>query len=116
MKNRFLAFLGGILAALKGFFTKERVIAFLKEKVIKWAIKRLLGAAAKGGFSGWIVGIVVGELFDNIAEPHIKGLFNNLGYAADKLEGEIKFKELQNARNDHDQDSYDHVTDDIFVD
>jgi len=93
---------------------KVWLIAQLKGQALKLALKKLLGTAAAGGFKVWLIKYIVTELYDEIAEPLIKMALNHAGYIYDKNAGKIHISRLKKARADHDQETYDSTSDDIF--
>lgn len=93
---------------------KTIVIQYLKSAAVKAALLKFLGSAVSGGWKAWIIKFIVAELFEEIAEPIIKASFRQVGYAYDRVDGEIKVKKLNKAREDDDKETYNSIVDDSF--
>lgn len=96
---------------IKSYFTKEKIMAFLKGEFVKFALKKILGSAAAGGFKAWLVKFIITELYEEIGEPIIRAGLNLEGYTYDKVEGKVLIKKLREADNEAD---YDSTIDDIL--
>ena len=92
---------------------QKNLIAFLKGSAVKLAIKKILGTAAMGGIKGWIIKIIVTELFEEVAEPLIKLALRKGFLAYDKIDGSIKIKKLEKAKAENNETSYNSTIDDI---
>jgi hypothetical protein len=92
---------------------KQPLIDFLKGSAVKYALKKLLGTAAMGGFKGWLVRYIVTELFEEIAEPVIRYLIRKGALAYDQAEGKIKIIKLERAKASKNEADYDSTIDDI---
>lgn len=92
---------------------KKALIDFLKGSAVKFALKKILGTAAMGGVKGWLVKLIVTELFEEIGEPVIKYLIRKGALAYDKVEGKIKIKKLEAAKEEGNEDGYNRTIDDI---
>ena len=92
---------------------QKNLIAFLKGSAVKLAIKKILGTAAVGGIKGWIIKIIVTELFEEVAEPLIKLALRKGFLAYDKIDGSIKIKKLEKAKAENNETSYNSTIDDI---
>lgn len=81
----------------------------LNSAVFKTALVKL--AVRSGGFRGWLISFIVGELYDVIASPLIDEMIykNKLRY--DKKQGKILAQRLEDAQN---EDDYNDTIDDIF--
>jgi glycosyltransferase A (GT-A) superfamily protein (DUF2064 family) len=93
---------------------KKLLISFLKSAAIKAALKAVLGTATGGGFFAWVIKIVAVELFEELAEPVIRAVFNHVGYLYDRKNGEIHVKKLEEAKKNNDHESYKDTVNDIF--
>lgn len=118
IKAPLAAFVGKLLAGTVKFkdflkFLKEHATSFLKQSVVKAALKKFLGSAMAGGIKGFIITFIVEELFETIAEPIIKLSFRKLGYVYDRVGGEIKVTKLRQARQDGDRDEVDDLLDNV---
>ena len=85
---------------------KKVLINFLKEKTVKLALKKLLGSAAAGGFKAWLVKFVIIELFEEVAEPLLRLAVRKGLLIYDKIDGNIKVKKIEEAKDDNDEDAY----------
>lgn len=85
---------------------KKSLIDFFKGAAIKAALKALLGSATAGGIKGWIIKYVVTELFEEVAEPLIKLSIRKGLLVHDKIEGKIKIKKINKAKDENDADTY----------
>jgi hypothetical protein len=92
---------------------KKALIEFLKGSAVKLALKKILGTAAMGGVKGWLIKLIVTELFEEIAEPVIKYLIRKGALAYDKAEGKIKIKKLERAKEANNEADYNSTIDDI---
>lgn len=93
---------------------KELIIAQLKGAAFKAALKKLLGTAAGGGIKAWIVKKVLTEFSDEIGEPIVRGMLNNVGYAYDKINGHVIIKRIKKAEDENNGGDYDSAVDDIY--
>lgn len=98
-KSFWRGFSDSLLLMIKGMFTKEKVIAFLKGSAVKFAIKKILGAALTGGFKVWLIKFIVTELFEEIAEPLIKLSFRKVGYYYHVKEGAHVLEKIEDAES-----------------
>lgn len=73
---------------------KEFLITILRDKAVKFALKKLL---ATSSIKLWIVQYVVKELFDEVAKPIIQAAFEYMGYKYEVLNGEHTLKKIENA-------------------
>lgn len=110
-----LSFLKGLslalLNSLKNYFTKEKILDFLKKKVITFALKKL----AKTWFAKeWLVAWIVKELFEEVVEPLVKIGLIEVGYAKDKIEGKITAKKIIEARRTGNAEEYHNTVNDMF--
>lgn len=67
-----------------------------------------------GGFKGWLIQLIVTELFEEIGEPIINRVLNAAGYHYDRLEGKNLVRRIQGARNADDEDAYNDSVDTVF--
>ena len=75
---------------------KEFLIAILRDKAVKFALKKLL---ATSSIKIWIVQYVVKELFDEVAKPIIQAAFEFMGYKYEVKRGEHTLKKIENAQS-----------------
>jgi hypothetical protein len=85
---------------------KIQLIKFLKGEFLKLALKKILGSAAAGGFKAWLVKYIATELFEEVAEPLIKWQIRKGMLAVDKINGSIKVKKYEKAKEAGDESTY----------
>ena len=90
---------------------KKIVIDILKGQAIKFALKKILGSAIIGGPKAWIIKFIVTELFEEVAEPLIKLAFRKMGYAYNKVQGEVFVKKLDKANEENDEQAFNDAID-----
>jgi hypothetical protein len=90
------------------------VMLFLEKKLVKLALKKILGNALMGGFKAWLIKLIAKELFDEIGKPLLQAGFNQAGYIYDRIDGRITAKKIIQAREDGDEENYNRAVDDIF--
>lgn len=67
-----------------------------------------------GGFKGWLIRLVVTELYEEIGEPIIKYALNEVGYQYDKVKGRVIVRRIEKARNENNPDGYNSAVDSSF--
>jgi hypothetical protein len=110
------SFWGGLISALKSAFTKEALLSLLKDRIIKFALKRILGAALMSTFWGWLAKFLFEELYEEVFEPFLRFGLNKLGYYTHKSEGKLIIEKIREAREEGNEQDYDHAIDDLFND
>ena len=85
---------------------RDTIVAHLKGKAVKAALKKVLGSTAAGGFKAWLVKYIATELFEELAEPLIKLAVRKGFVVYDKIEGKINVKRTIEAKEDGDFNSY----------
>jgi len=103
-----------LTGSLKLSTFKTITIQYLKSAAVKAALLQFLGSTIAGGWKAWIIKFIVTELFEELAEPLVKYFFRKIGYVYDRIEGEIKFKRIEKAREDNDKNAYNIAVDDVF--
>lgn len=93
---------------------KKILLDLLKGQAVKLALKKLLGSAMVGGPKAWLIKFIVTELFEEVAEPLIRYALNQVGYYYDKIDGEVKIKKLNRARENNNEQDYNATIDDIL--
>ena len=93
---------------------KNSILEFLKGRVVKLALKKILGSSLMGGFKAWLITFVVENLWDEIAEPLINAGLVEIKYIKDNIDGKITAKKIDKARRSGDQDSYDAAVDELY--
>lgn len=109
-KNKFYKFLAGaVVPALKSYLKKS-----LRSKAVKLALRKILGSAVVAGPLATVIAYLVGEVFDDMANPLINRISNKLGAVIRKWDGEELVLRVKKAREDNDQTNYDSGVDDIY--
>ncbi len=103
-----------LTGSLKLSNLKTIVIKYLKSAAIKAALLQFLGSTIAGGWKAWLIKFIVTELFEEVAEPLVKYFFRKIGYVYDRVEGEIKFNRIKEAKENNDKISYNIAVDDVF--
>ena len=85
----------------------------LRSRLITSAVKRLLGSGALGGIKGMIIMYVAGHLYDEIIVPFLDFLERKGMLYYDKSQGRIKSRNLEKAKEAHDEDAYNRTVDSI---
>ena len=93
---------------------KNILIHLLRGRIIKLALKKILGSAAMGGFQAWLVKYIVTELYDELGEPILKAGVNYVGYRYDKYKGKVHITRLEKARDENDENNYNRTIDTIL--
>lgn len=84
----------------------KALMTFLKDRLVKQALKSILGSAAAGGIKGFIIKYIATELFEEVGEPLFKFLKRNGFLVIDKIEGEIKIRKIDRAEVDKNEEAY----------
>ena len=105
---------GNFILALKLSFTKEKILAFLKQRVVTTAIKKIATITSLGGVKGWLANYIVEYLYDEVGQPVVLLSLRKLNYTYEVIEGKVLIKKLDDAKRDHDQEEYDSIVDDIL--
>lgn len=91
---------GGVKTVLSRVFTKEAILAFLKEKLVKLALKKIFGTALKAAsFKVWLVTFILTHLYEDLGEPVVKAGIRKVGYAYDYVDGTVVLKKIEGAEN-----------------
>lgn len=81
---------------------QNKIVDFLKDKLVKLALKKILGSAVMGGFKAWLIKFVVTEVVEKSDEYIIEPLFQKLGFYLDRQEGKTIYRRLEDAQTDDD--------------
>lgn len=98
-KDKSTSFLGALIKPLFSEGVKTHLINFMKGKAVTFALKKILGSAAMGGFKAWLIKYIVSELFEEIVEPMMKLGFRKVGYVYNVIEGKRTLEKIENAQN-----------------
>jgi hypothetical protein len=85
------------LSNLTWGLVQQALVKFLREKTVKFALKKILGSAVMGGPVAWAVKFVVVELFDEFGKKIIDYAFQRAGYYHDVRDGIHTLKRIENA-------------------
>ena len=91
---------------------KEVVIKVLKDQMVKQAITSL---AISSGWGALVVKYFMEEIFETVALPQINLAFRKINYQVDRIEGNVTFRKLKTAEEEHDQARYDDILDSTLL-
>lgn len=102
--------LNSIKAWLKSRLTFSNIKAQIKkliskEAFIQFVLKFILKNFATGGIKLWLAKFIVGEFYDEIGEPIINMVLNNIGYEVRVERNKRILKKIPNSgsANEHDE-------------
>lgn len=90
------------------------ITELLKQAWVKTILLQIFGAAISGGYQAWVAKLIVEYAFDKLALPIVQLTFRKMGYAYHRIEGQIIFKRIEEAKANNDQAKYDKAIDDLF--
>ena len=93
---------------------KTEFISFIKGRAFKLVLVKLLKSQFMGGIRGWIVRLILEDLWDEIALPVLQKGLRFLGYVYRRKNGEHLVEKLDEAEQGGNQDEYDSISDDIL--
>ena len=96
MKLKFKQFVGWLYVALRSLFSPENIKKFLKDSLMKAAIKKFV---VSGGLKGMLISFVVEELVEEADEHLIEPFFRKMNLFKDIVDGEVIYKRVENAEN-----------------
>lgn len=79
---------------------RDQIVEHLKGKAVKLALKKILGSAMAGGFTGWLVAFIAENLFEEIAQPLINYGFRKFGYRVNVVNGTRLLERIEHAETD----------------
>ena len=88
--------MGRLYAALLSLLKPENIKKFLKDTLLKAAIKKFV---ISGGLKGMLISFVVEELVEEADEHLIEPFFRKLNFYNDTIDGETIYKKVQNAED-----------------
>lgn len=100
---------GANWAALRALLTE-----FLKSAFVKTILLQIFGSVISGKYKVWIAKLIVEYAFDSLALPIINLAFRKMGYVYYRVQGDIIFKRIEQAKADNDATKYDKAVDDLF--
>lgn len=95
-------------------WVKTSLIKFLKDKLVKTILKKILGSATALGWQAWIIKYFVTEIYDEALAPRIKAIFAQIGFKYNVYKGGIQIERIKEARENDDEEQYNSTIDDIF--
>lgn len=97
-------------------YFKSWINVFLRGQVVKLALKKILSSSigAVAGVQGWLVAFIVGELYDELAEPIVKLALREIGYHIEVVKGKTIVKKINKARQEGNHEDYRRNVDDLF--
>lgn len=81
------------------------ISTWIKDALVKKALKAFLGTAAGVGFKAWLVTFVIEEIYEEAAEPVLKRAGRRAIFEFDEAKGRYEFKKFENAKSADDFDS-----------
>lgn len=90
------SFLAAVLAAISKPQVQEKLLRFLRTKVIENFIVSVLKLS---GLKAWIVGLLADRILEKADDKIIEPVFRELGFQGDVLEGAVVYKKVINAKD-----------------
>jgi hypothetical protein len=90
------------------------LIEFLKQAWVKTILLQIFGSVISGKYKAWIAKIIVEYAFETLALPIIQLSFRKMGFVYYRVQGDILFKRIEEAKADNDMVKYDKAVDDLF--
>lgn len=88
--------MASLLGAISSPFVQDKIISFLRNKLIENFIVSVLKLS---GFKYWIVGLLADKIIEKGDEKLIEPLFQEIGFEADVLDGATIFRRVDEAEN-----------------
>ena len=85
---------------------KNYILGQAERFFIDFALKKILGSAAGGGFKVWIIKMVAGKLFKEIGEPLLQLAVRKGFLLYDIKQGQILVKKIEDAKREKDAEEY----------
>lgn len=92
----------------------DYLLAIFKKESVKLLFSKLFKTASMSGLRLWLVKFVVNAAWNFIGEPIAKYAIRKGLLFYDKVDGHVKVRKLQRARDENNQEDYDNARDDIF--
>ena len=93
------SFVARLISGFSLYFTRERILKFLKEKAVESLFKKILGGIAMGGIKGWLVRFVITEVMEEVEDELVEPLLRKIGLVKDIHEGKTIYKRVEDAEN-----------------
>tara|TARA_R110002012_G_scaffold168596_1_gene332135 strand:- start:3505 stop:3819 length:315 start_codon:yes stop_codon:yes gene_type:complete len=90
------------------------VVAYLKGRAVKLALKKILGSAVAGGFKAWLIKFAVEELVDEVGIPVVNAGIVEVKFYFDKKNGEKVSIKIEKARESGSDEDYDNAVDELY--
>lgn len=90
------------------------LIEFLKQAWVKTILLQIFGSVVSGKYKAWIAKIIVEYAFGSLALPIIQLSFRKMGFVYYRVQGDILFKRIEEAKNDNNMKAYDDAVDSLF--
>lgn len=90
--KKFMAF---VLEAISKPQVQDKLIAFLKTKVVENFIVSVLSLS---GFKAWFIRLLADRIIDEADEHLIEPIFREVGFVSDQLKGAIIYKKVRDAK------------------
>jgi hypothetical protein len=89
-------FLGSLLGALSKPQVQDKIISYLRNRVIENFIVNVLKLS---GFKYWIVSLLADRVIEESDEHIIEPIFREIGFASDQLKGAKIYKKVKDAKD-----------------
>lgn len=94
MEKKDKSIVGRFIDALLSYFTADKILKYIEEKAVKAVFKKLI---ITGGFKGWVIKFVIGELVEEADEKMLEPLLRNINLLGDRADGTKVFGRIHNA-------------------
>lgn len=114
LKTFFVSALAWLGSGANWAALRTLLIEFLKQAWVKTILLQIFGSVISGKYKAWIAKIIVEYAFESLALPIINLAFRKMGYVYYRVQGDILFKRIEQAKADNDMVKYDKAVDDLF--
>lgn len=114
LKTAILALAGWLGSNITWATLRPMIIEFLKSQFVRMILLKMFGKMISGGYKAFIAKLIVEYAFEELALPIIQLGFRKMGYVYHKVEGQIIFKKIEEAKANNDENKYDSAIDDLF--
>lgn len=93
---------------------RPMITELLKQAWVRTILLQIFGGMISGGYQAWIAKLIVEYAFESLALPIINLGFRKMGYVYYKVQGDIIFKRIEQAKEDNNATKYDAAVDSMF--
>lgn len=93
---------------------RPMITELLKQAWVRTILLQIFGGMISGGYQAWIAKLIVDYAFESLALPIINLAFRKMGYAYYRVQGDIIFKRIEQAKEDNNAKKYDEAVDRLF--